>query len=119
MGSELGGRLLDHPEVQLELFEDLESRKELYEEYKREIDFHFFYSYYLETLRFYICNNGRLSVDYFRNMQRLLTEKIGNIKDNPCFQLMSDRPHLLAVSDTVDMHFDREEELKLHLKTVF
>lgn len=79
--------LYNHPFVQLELLKKLVSNKKYVERYYNEIEFHFLYSYYMETLYFAGIGHKYLSVDVFKNMQKLVLELFPKYEENPYLQL--------------------------------
>ena len=102
MTSQLGKRLLDHPKVQLELYEYLLGLGEKYREYKEELDFHFAYSYYLETLFFYANNTGAfLPLEYFKGMQQVCRKLVPDICDSRYIYTDSDRKGFESIFDEV------------------
>lgn len=66
------GRLLDHPEVQMQLLEYIAANDEIIERYYDEIEYYFLKTYYLETLYFAGQANLFLDAGYFRKMQKNL-----------------------------------------------
>lgn len=64
------GRILDCPEVQMDLIRYLVAHRELMEEYYEEIEFRFLRSYYMEPLYFAGTGNLFLDVSYFKKMQK-------------------------------------------------
>ncbi len=83
MTSELGVKLYDHPEVQLELWNDLVCVGLVNGEFHREIEYHFLYSYFMETICFSVINNGSLSLEYFSSMQKKCMELCPDFISNP------------------------------------
>ncbi len=120
MTSEIGYRLLDHPKVQLELLEDLKDREDEYLKYREEISFHFYFSYYYETLRFSAINiNAQLPLEYFRTMQKKIKIEVGNIKDNCFYLTIKDKSIHEKVIETIDIKFNTTDELMAHIKKIF
>ncbi|MDC7293603.1 glycosyltransferase [Butyrivibrio sp. DSM 10294] len=109
MTSQLGKRILDHPKVQLELYEYLLGLGEKYREYKEELDFHFVYSYYLETLFFYAKNYGAfLPLEYFHEMQQICRKLVPNILSSTYIYTESDR----QCFETIFQEVISQEQLK-------
>lgn len=79
--------LYDHPYVQLELLKKLTSHKNYIQKYYSEIEFHFLYSYYMETLYFAGIGNKFLGIDYFRNMQKMVLDLFPAYEENPYLKL--------------------------------
>lgn len=108
MTSRLGDCLLDHPQVQLELLEDLMNRRDMFELYHDEIEMHVNYSYYVETLIFSSRNRGFLPLQYFREMQETIRSVFPCLLDNPYIKRDN---RLMLVSKSVFMNFDSQEQL--------
>lgn len=82
MNSELGIRLLDHPNSQLQLMEFVMKDREMYERFKEEIDYHFAFSFLYETLSFSVRNKGILPLDYFEKMSEVFNLLVPDILSN-------------------------------------
>ncbi len=108
MTSLLGDRLLEHPTVQLELQEYLMERKPLYEKYKQEIEYHFLYSFYEETIIFSVVNKGVLPLEFFRHMQRICHNLVPDPKSN---RYVSADPILLEALDALNRNYETQKEL--------
>lgn len=67
-------RILDCPEVQMDLIRYLIAHRELMMEYYDEIEFRFLRSYYIEPLYFVGAGNLFLDITYFKKMQRTVRE---------------------------------------------
>lgn len=81
MTSKLGIHLMDHPQVQLEMMEDLMGR-EAYTAYSEEIDLYFFFSFYIETLMFAQTNKGEIDPGQLRSLQDICRTVIPHIATN-------------------------------------
>ena len=108
--------LYDHPFVQLELLKKIISETEYVKQYYSEIEFHFLFSYYMETLYFAGIGNKFLGIDYFRNMQRIVWELFPAYKENPYLQL-KEFGKLCKVLQSLDQQFN-QEELAIYCKQV-
>ena len=64
------GRLVDHPEVQMQVLRYMIAHRELMMSYFDEIEFYFLKTYYVETLYFAAQGNLFLDGEYFKKMQR-------------------------------------------------
>ncbi|MBQ6414833.1 MAG: glycosyltransferase family 2 protein [Butyrivibrio sp.] len=90
MTSELGSLILEHALVQLELIRDIKARSELYSRYKAEADFHFFHSYFYETILFSILNYGtRLYTSHCDELKNNLFAETDGLKEN---RYLDERP---------------------------
>ena len=78
----LGKRLMDHPKVQLELMTILLESKEIYDEYKEEIDYYFFLSFYVETLLFARAYKRDISMEEMENLQEIIKKITPSINHN-------------------------------------
>lgn len=109
MTAEVGKRLLDHPQVQLELYGYLMSLGDIYKKHKEEIDFHFVYSYYLETLYFSAKNPGAvLPLDYYKYMQSVCRKLVPDILSSKYIFNKSDR----NVFESIFTDVNSEDELR-------
>lgn len=73
--------LYDHPYVQMELLKKLVKEKHT-EKYYEEIELHFLYSYYMETMYFAGKSNLYLDSEYFSQMQRKVQNLFPEYKKN-------------------------------------
>lgn len=72
--SSLGKNLLDHPNVQLMLLEEVMQRKEVYAEYKDIFEIYFLWSFYCETISYSYEYNSRIPYEYFMGMQKICND---------------------------------------------
>lgn len=100
--------LYDHPFVQLELLKKIISETEYVKQYYSEIEFHFLYSYYMETLYFAGIGNKYLGADYFLKMQRVVRELFPAYKENPYLQL-EEFGNLFEVLLSLEKQFNQDE----------
>ena len=100
--------LYDHPFVQLELLKKIISETEYVKKYYSEIEFHFLYSYYMETLYFAGIGNKYLGADYFLKMQRVVLELFPAYKENPYLQL-EEFGNLFEVLLSLEKQFNQDE----------
>lgn len=80
------GRLLDHPEVQIQLLQYMTARPEFMKFYYNEIEFYFLKTYYLETLYFAGQANLYLDFRYFKKMQKNIIERFPQWNKNTYLQ---------------------------------
>ncbi|MBR0092017.1 MAG: glycosyltransferase family 2 protein [Lachnospiraceae bacterium] len=108
MTSGLGKHLLDHPQVQLELLEDLMSREDLFKRFRTEIETQFVFSFYCETLLFAKANNGFLPLAYFQQMQQICRTIFPDaLRNETLCSIAAAKPMLSSLS----MSFSSQEEL--------
>ena len=100
--------LYDHPFVQLELLKKIISETEYVKEYYSEIEFHFLYSYYIETLYFAGRGNKYLGADYFLKMQRIVLELFPAYKENPYLQIEGFEKYLKVLL-SLEQQFNQKE----------
>ncbi len=109
MTSQVGKRILDHPKVQMELYEYLLGLGERYLKFKPELDFHFVYSFYLETLYFYAKNAGaHLPLEYFHYMQDVCKTLVPGILESRYIYTASDR----AAFESIFADVKTQDELR-------
>ena len=113
MTSLLGKRLLDHPRVQLELLEDLLSRKVEYERYHDEIEYYFIKSFYIETLVFAYTNRGFITLEFMSFMQKVCKTFFPYASDNK--YIKNDEIFMDALS-SLNIEFDDNMMLKEYEK---
>lgn len=102
------GGLYDHPFVQLELLKKLTAKEGYIEKYYSEMEFHFLYSYYIETLYFAGVGGKYLGVDYFRNMQNMMRQLFPEVEGNPYLELKEYRK-LKEILSSIRREFTQEE----------
>lgn len=79
-------RLLDHPEVQMQVLKYMIDHRELMMEYYDEIEFYFLKTYYVETLYFAGQGGMVLDAEYFRKMQSNVKELFPEWRHNAYLQ---------------------------------
>ena len=120
MTSKLGEHLLDHPRVQMILLEDLLAKPEEFLKYKPEIETHFLYSYYWETVAFSYTNGGVLPLEYFKAMQDNIRVLFPDIIDNPIINSIEKiRPILHSVFVTINTQQQLEEFAEIAAKLMW
>lgn len=100
------GRLLDHPEVQMQTFQYMTQHQELMKNYYEEIEFYFLKTYYIETLFFAGQGKLLLDVDYFKKMQDNVKNLFPRWKEN-CYLKENDEEKLRKVLSTVQETYDQ------------
>lgn len=102
MTSELGKKLMEHPMVQMQLYEALTENGDVLNKYREEIQFHFFYSYYFETLCFSIINKAELPLSFYRTMQEVCQKICPDILSNKYLAKFSYlKPVAESINDSV------------------
>lgn len=76
------GRILDHPEVQMQVLKYMSEHPVLMQEYYEEIEFYFLKTYYVETLFFAGQGNMILDAVYFKEMQRNVSKMFPRWRHN-------------------------------------
>ncbi len=110
MTSKLGKRLMDHPNVQLQLIEDMIERKSVFEKYYYAIMLHFLHSYYAETILFARINRGdEIELDYFNKMQKVCLTLFPDYADNPLVPVSS--LYIQAAIESIGQKIDNKEQL--------
>ena len=118
MSAELWNRLLDRPIVQLELLLDRQ-RRENYSTYLEEICFHFYYSFFFETLHFAIVNRSdKLTLEFYEYMQKVINAEFPNISENQYVRVMESTEYK-GIIDCLKMRFHSQKELYDCLYRIF
>ncbi|MBO5623331.1 MAG: glycosyltransferase family 2 protein [Butyrivibrio sp.] len=112
MTSLLGDRLLEHPKVQLELQEYLIAREALYQKYRQEIEYHFLYSFYEETIVFSVVNKGLLPLPFFKEMQRICKSLVPDPDRN---KYIAEDLILKEAMEALDISFENQDELNTYI----
>ncbi len=107
--SAIGARLLDHPQVQLELLAYCMERPELYQQFRDVIGVYFLWTYYCETLCFAVENNAQIPLEFFQGMQQVCRRFFPDWRDNPQLRMV-DR-NTAEVLESIDRNFSSQEEL--------
>lgn len=101
-------RLVDHPEVQMQLLRYMIAHRELMQDYYDEIEFYFLKTYYVETLFFAGQGNLILNAEYFRKMQNNVTDLFPEWRMNIYLQ-EEDSEKMRDVLETVYRKYDQNE----------
>ncbi len=108
--STLGTRILDHPNVQLQLLEYCLARPDIFNTYRNVIGMYFLWSFYCETLCFaYENRNAIIPLDYYRQMQAIILKMFPDWRDNP--ELKSVETRVRDILENVERQIDNQEEL--------
>ena len=99
MTSELGKKLMEHPMVQMQLYEALTEYDDILIKYREEVQFHFFFSYYFETLCFTVINKAELPLPFYRMMQEVCRKVCPDILNNKYLAKFS---YLRPVAESID-----------------
>lgn len=100
--------LYDHPYVQMELLKKLVSEEKYIEKYYAEIELHFLYSYYMETLYFAGNADADLEKTYFEKMQQNVQMLFPEYKQNQYLNLQ-EFAGLKRVLQSLDKRYTQEE----------
>ena len=105
-------RLIDHPEVQMQLLKYMSERKELIQSYYDEIEFYFLKTYYVETL--YFAGQGKIILDaeYFSKMQKNVRELFPEWKYNVYLQ-ESDTIKMRNILNTIYKEYSQQQLIEL------
>lgn len=108
--SEVGKRILDHPNVQMMLLEDIMKRGEIFEQNFDAIELYFLWSFYCETLLFASQNREAfLPLDFFWQMQKVCKNFFGNWRNNKF--ISKDNNKAWIILETIDRKVESQEEL--------
>lgn len=105
-------RLIDHPEVQMQVLRYMIAHRELMMDYYDEIEFYFLKTYYVETLFFAGQGNMVLDAEYFKNMQKNVKELFPEWCHNAYLQ-GEEIENLKKILDTVNKEYDQKELIEL------
>ena len=106
-----GIRILDHPQVQLELLRYCLQRTELFKEYRNYIELYFIWSYYCETLYFASQNpDAFIPLIYYKGMQEICETVFGDWRSNPLIKTLP--PNIYSIIDNIDHFIETQEELE-------
>lgn len=100
--------LYDHPYVQMELLKKLAGEEAYIEKYYAEIELHFLYSYYMETLYFAGKADADLEKTYFEKMQQNVRMLFPEYKQNQYLKLQ-EFAGLKNVLQSLDKSYTQEE----------
>ena len=108
--SKLGTRILEHPNVQLQLLEYCLERPEQYNVYRDVICVYFLWSFYCETLCFAYENSGAvIPLEYYKQMQAIILKVFPDWRENPELNRVEQR--VKDVLNNIDKCVDTQEEL--------
>lgn len=101
-------RLLDHPEVQMQLLKQMMEHKVWMKDYFYEIEFYFLKTYYLETL--YIAGQAKLKLplEYFISMQQKVQQLFPDWQSNVYLQ-DDDTVLFCKILETAKKHINQKE----------
>lgn len=108
--------LYDHPYVQMELLKKL-VREKYVEKYYEEIELHFLYSYYMETIYFAGKSNLYLDREYFTQMQKNVKNLFPEYKVNQYMNLQ-EFGKLKEVILSIEEDFSQEKLIEYCKKVV-
>ncbi len=105
-------RLLDHPEVQMQVLQYMMEHEELMRDYYEEIEFYFLKTYYVETLFFAGQGKMILDVEYFKKMQKNVRELFPNWNRNTYLKGEAIQ-NIREILDTVHSSYAQDELIEL------
>lgn len=105
-------RLLDHPEVQMQVLRYMIVHRQLLMDYYDEIEFYFLKTYYVETLFFAGQGNIILDVAYFIRMQSNVKELFPEWKHNVYLQ-GEESKKMKGILETVYHNYSQQELIEL------
>lgn len=115
--SEIGKKILDHPNVQLMLLEYLLSRKQLFNEYKDIIEIYFLWTFYCETINFAGAHpDAYIPLDFFDHMQKVCITFFSNWRSNPFIYMIPEGGQTILSSIT--RQFESQQELNSYIREV-
>ncbi|MCI6036186.1 MAG: glycosyltransferase [Firmicutes bacterium] len=95
------GKLYDHPQVQLGVYETMRAKTEIYNRFQDEIEYYFLFTFYYETLYFAAHGNLYLGYEFFQVMQNTVQRLIPAWRENAYIRLTCNRD-VAAVLETAD-----------------
>lgn len=105
-------RLIDHPEVQMQVLRYMVAHKELMADYYDEIEFYFLKTYYVETLYFAGQGNLILDLEYFQKMQKNVRELFPEWKFN--LYLQDKEAHIMCeILNTIYQNYNQQGLIQL------
>lgn len=105
-------RLMDHPEVQMQVLRYMIAHRQLMTDYYDEIEFYFLKTYYVETLYFAGQGNLILDVEYFKKMQRNVKNLFPEWNFN--IYLQGEENHIICeMLNTIYRNYNQEELIHL------
>ena len=107
--SQLGVRILDHPNVQLALLEYCMARKELFSEYRDIIEIYFLWTFYCETISYAGEYNALIPLEYFSSMQRICRDVFPKWRKNPYLSMIPKGG--ISLLESIDLQFTSQAEV--------
>ncbi len=115
--SQLGMRILDHPNVQLQLLQDCMKRYDKFIENRDVIELYFLWTFYCETIYFASENpDACLPLEYFKYMQKVCRQLFPNWKNNPQIQELGDG--IMKLLQSIENQFFSQNELDNYIKRI-
>lgn len=105
-------RLLDHPEVQMQVLQYMMEHEKLMRDYYEEIEFYFLKTYYVETLFFAGQGKMILDAEYFKKMQKNVRELFPNWNHNTYLKGEAIQ-NIREILDTVHSSYAQDELIEL------
>lgn len=105
-------RLVDHPEVQMQVLRYMIAHREFMMDYYDEIEFYFLKTYYVETLFFAGQGNMVLDIEYFNKMQKNVKELFPEWRHNAYLQ-GEEIQNMKKILETVDRKYDQKGLIEL------
>ncbi len=116
--SQIGKRLLDHPQVQLLTLEDCMRRPKLFNTYRAVIGIYFIWSYYCETLCFAAQHkDASLSLVYFSEMQKICKTLFPDYESFPLYNSLT--TNVKKAFETLSEEITSQQELDQLVQRVF
>lgn len=108
--SKIGKRILDHPNVQLQLLFDLMDRGSLYEEYRDVIGCYFLWSFYCETFIFAAQHtDAAIPLEYAQLMQKICRVNFPDWRENKFVAQVSEP--VKEFLNTIEKDINTQEEV--------
>ena len=108
--SVIGKRLLDHPQVQLQVLAYCMEREDLFNRFRDVIGLYFLWSFYCETLCFAAQHKGaHLPLEYYHEMQNVCRRVFPDWRDNPQFKDID--TNVKNVLENIDRTIGSQQEL--------
>ena len=108
--SEIGKRILDHPNVQLMLLEYCLGRPDLFAEYKDIFEIYFLWSFFCETINFAGAHSDSfIPLEYFKNMQHVCKTFFPAWAQNPYLYMIPEGG--IEILKSIDEDFETQSQL--------
>lgn len=112
--SEIGKKILDHPNVQLMLLEYLLARQSLFNEYRDIIEIYFLWTFYCETISFAGARpDAFIPLDFFCHMQKICITFFSDWQNNPYISMIPEGGKTILSSIT--RQFESQQELNSYI----